>query len=58
VDGDFAWLLISFDFFKEKPCLRRKVMSYTISKEVEVMEKHRAIPHGYMTAGEIAKKMD
>lgn len=22
------------------------------------MEKHKAIPHGYMTVGEVAKKMD
>jgi len=31
-------------------------MVYTITKEVERMEKYRAIPAGYMRVGEVAKK--
>ena len=37
-------------------CLLRRVMNYNIYKEY-VMAKYTAIPQGYMTVGEVAKKM-
>ena len=32
-------------------------MRYTICKEVSELSGNRAIPQGYMTVGEVAKKM-
>ena len=40
----------------KKACLLRCVMNYNIYKE-NFMTKYKAIPQGYMTVGEVAKKM-